>query len=83
VEGAKSYDERVEEFRSAYITQSQLRQQAEARLTRMVRNRMDQQDKTLFGGRFYTPRSEESNDSETEEGKLNNSNSKVVEFEEK
>jgi len=43
-----AYEERVEQFRDAYIAQTEERKKAESRLTMLVRNRMDQQDKVLY-----------------------------------
>jgi hypothetical protein len=45
-----SYEERIEEFRQAYIAQTQLRKQAESRLETIVASRMDAQDRALMGG---------------------------------
>lgn len=59
----------------AYIEQSEQRKQAESRLTRMVRNRMDQQDRILYGGRFA------SRQTELDEGET--ATTKVLEFEDK
>ena len=51
-EAPASYQERVDAFRSAYITQSGLRQEAESRLMTIVVNRMDSQDRALKGSSF-------------------------------
>lgn len=47
-----SYQERIEAFRSAYITQTELRQVAESKLTTVVVNRMDSQDRALKRASF-------------------------------
>ena len=47
-----SYQERIEAFRTAYITQSGLRAEAESRLMTIVVNRMDSQDRALKGSSF-------------------------------
>lgn len=49
-----SYEERVEAFRTAYIKQSELRQEAESRLMTIVVNRMDIQDRVLKGSGFVS-----------------------------
>lgn len=49
---AQSYDERMDEFRSAYITQTELRKEAESRLTKMIGNRMAVQEKVLYANKF-------------------------------
>jgi hypothetical protein len=46
----ESYQRRMDEFRQAYIVQTQQRKEAEAKLDRMVVGRMDSQDKALMGG---------------------------------
>jgi len=43
----ESYEERVENFRKAYIEQTRLRTEAEGRLLDMIENRMDMQDKAI------------------------------------
>ena len=42
-----SFEERIDEFRKAYIEQSQLRQDAESKLADMIENKMDAQDKAV------------------------------------
>ena len=42
-----SYEERIEEFRKAYIEQTQARMDAESKLAEMVENTMDAQDKAI------------------------------------
>ena len=49
--GPESQVERMQEFRQAYMKQSDLRKEAEMKLTRMVINRMDSQD-NFFSGKF-------------------------------
>ena len=61
----RSFEERVDQFRDAYIMQTELRKAAETRLMRMVRNRMDSQDKYIYDARFSMPSS--LNDGEGEE----------------
>lgn len=52
VEAADSYEKRMAEFRAAYITQTELRKEAETRMTQMIRDRMAFQDKVLYGNQF-------------------------------
>mmetsp|Transcript_15263 Transcript_15263/g.20914 ORF Transcript_15263/g.20914 Transcript_15263/m.20914 type:complete len:691 (+) Transcript_15263:1-2073(+) len=54
-EVARSPEERLEQFRKAFVEQSELRKQAESRLDRMIGNRLDQQERILYGGRFKSP----------------------------
>ena len=51
-EAPASYQERINAFRNAYVTQSTLRQEAESRLMTIVGNRMDSQDRALKGSTF-------------------------------
>lgn len=46
-ENPDSYEKRIEEFRKAYMEQTTLRKEAESKLNRMVRDRMDSQDRLL------------------------------------
>lgn len=48
-ENPASYEERIEKFKEAYVSQSQARQEAESRLMRLVVNRMDSQDRAIMG----------------------------------
>jgi hypothetical protein len=43
----ESYEERIEEFRKAYIEQTQARMDAESKLSEMIENTMDAQDKAI------------------------------------
>jgi hypothetical protein len=49
--GPESLVDKMQEFRKAYMKQSELRKEAEMKLTRMVINRMDSQD-NFFSGKF-------------------------------
>ena len=66
----RSFEERVDQFRDAYIMQTELRKSAETRLMRMVRNRMDSQDKYIYDARFSMPSSldDGEEDDENDEG---------------
>jgi len=44
-----AYEERVEKFREAYISLTEERKAAESKLTDLVRNRMDAQDRLIYG----------------------------------
>lgn len=48
----ESVEDRMLSFREAYIAQTELRKEAESRLTQMIGNRMAFQDKILYGGQF-------------------------------
>ena len=79
----RSFEERVDQFRDAYIMQTQLRKAAESRLMRMVRNRMDSQDKYIYDSRFSMPNSledgeEDAYDSSEDDG---DRRSNVLQFE--
>ena len=45
----QSVTDRMKQFRDAYIKQTELRKQAEARLTTVIANRMDAQDRAFLG----------------------------------
>jgi len=73
-EVARSPEERLEQFRKAFVEQCELRKAAESRLTRMVANRLDQQERVLYGGRFKASR-------DTEEGG-GGRDSQIIDFQE-
>lgn len=46
----ETYEDRIEQFRSAYMVQTDLRKAAEASLDRKIVSAMDKQDAILSGG---------------------------------
>ena len=82
IEPPASYQERVEQFRAAYIQQTKLRKEAEEKLQKMVVNRMDAQDAALISGRFIAPPREFYDSEEGEDGSGSGSNSRVLSFNE-
>lgn len=45
-----SYEQRIDAFRESYMEQTQLRKDAESKLNKMIRNRLEEQERRFIGG---------------------------------